>query len=93
MINVDRYGNTSAASIPIAAVEAVQAGRLKPGNKVVFVGFGGGLTWGAVSAEWSGALLPADHGLRSEWYEPLARVRSMYLRLRRMADRIFAKRN
>lgn len=44
MINVERYGNTSAASIPIATVEAVGAGRLKAGDKVVFVGFGGGLT-------------------------------------------------
>lgn len=52
-INLDRYGNTSTASIPIAVCEAFNEGRLKCGDKVVFVGFGAGLTWGAVVAEWS----------------------------------------
>lgn len=42
VVNVDRYGNTSTASIPIAAVEAVEKGKLKAGDKVVFVGFGAG---------------------------------------------------
>lgn len=46
--NLDRYGNTSAASIPIAYDEVVRSGRLKPGDRVVFTGFGGGLTWGSV---------------------------------------------
>ncbi len=55
VINLDRYGNTSTASIPIATCEAVQQGRLKPGDQVVFVGFGGGLTWGAAVAVWNGA--------------------------------------
>ena len=50
MVNLDRYGNTSTASIPIATCEAVDEGRLKPGDKVVFVGFGAGLTWGAAVA-------------------------------------------
>jgi 3-oxoacyl-[acyl-carrier-protein] synthase-3 len=45
-VNIDRYGNTSSASIPIALDEAVHAGRLKKGDHVVFVAFGGGLTWG-----------------------------------------------
>lgn len=44
-INIDRYGNTSAASIPIALTEARQAGRIKPGSTVVLVAFGAGLTW------------------------------------------------
>ncbi len=48
MINVDRYGNTSTASIPIATVEAFEKGRIKSGSKVVFVGFGAGLTWGSI---------------------------------------------
>ena len=52
-VNVDRYGNTSAASIPIALYEAHKFGRLKPGDKVVTVGFGAGLTWGANVLEWS----------------------------------------
>jgi 3-oxoacyl-[acyl-carrier-protein] synthase-3 len=51
-VNLDRYGNTSAASIPIALTEAVAAGRVRPGDKLVFVGFGAGLTWGAVAVEW-----------------------------------------
>ena len=51
-INVDRYGNTSAASIPIALTEAVRTGRLKEGDLVVTVGFGAGLTWGANVMRW-----------------------------------------
>ncbi|MEE8470715.1 MAG: beta-ketoacyl-ACP synthase III [Dehalococcoidia bacterium] len=51
-INVDRYGNTSAASIPIALCEAVEEGRLKEGDHVVLVGFGGGLSWAAMVIEW-----------------------------------------
>ncbi len=44
-VNIDRYGNTSAASIPIALDEAYRAGQLKKGDAVIFVAFGGGLTW------------------------------------------------
>lgn len=51
-VNLDRYGNTSAASIPIALCEAVDAGRLKPGNHLVMVGFGAGLTWAASVIQW-----------------------------------------
>jgi len=85
MINLDRFGNTSTASIPIAAVEAVQYGRLKPGAKVVFVGFGAGLTWGALAAEWSGPL-PSEHLLTAEWYKPWAKVRSTFRRVRRIFE-------
>jgi 3-oxoacyl-[acyl-carrier-protein] synthase-3 len=52
MCNMDRYANTSAASIPIALVEAVQQGRIKQGDPVVFVGFGGGLTWASMVVRW-----------------------------------------
>jgi len=48
-INIDRYGNTSAASIPIALDEAVREGRVKRGDLVVMVAFGAGLTWGAAA--------------------------------------------
>jgi 3-oxoacyl-[acyl-carrier-protein] synthase-3 len=48
VINLDRYGNTSSATIPIAYDEMVREGRLKPGDLVVFTGFGGGFTWGSV---------------------------------------------
>lgn len=47
MVNLDRYGNVSAASIPLALVEAIEEGRAKEGDRLVLVGFGGGLTWGA----------------------------------------------
>ncbi|MEJ5251847.1 MAG: beta-ketoacyl-ACP synthase III [Armatimonadota bacterium] len=52
-VNVDRYGNTSAASIPIAVYEAWEQGRLKKGDLVVVVGFGAGLTWGACVIRWA----------------------------------------
>ena len=58
MVNVERYGNTSTASIPIATCEAIQQGRLQSGDKVVFVGFGAGLTWGAAVIHWTGPFLP-----------------------------------
>jgi len=51
-VNLDKYGNTSAASIPIALAEAVAADRLHEGDKVVLVGFGAGLTWAAAAVEW-----------------------------------------
>jgi 3-oxoacyl-[acyl-carrier-protein] synthase-3 len=47
-VNIDRYGNTLAASIPIALDEAVAAGRVQPGDKVALVGFGAGLAWGGL---------------------------------------------
>ncbi|MCS6831437.1 MAG: ketoacyl-ACP synthase III [bacterium] len=52
-VNVDRYGNTSAASIPIAIYEAWAQGRLKKGDVAVVVGFGAGLTWGACVLRWA----------------------------------------
>jgi len=51
-VNVDRYGNTSSASIPIALDEARRAGRLKPGMTVLLVTFGAGFTWGAMVLKW-----------------------------------------
>jgi len=51
-INLDRYGNTSAASIPIALDEAHRNGRIRPGNIVLMVAFGGGLTWAASIIRW-----------------------------------------
>jgi 3-oxoacyl-[acyl-carrier-protein] synthase-3 len=52
-INVDRYGNTSAASIPIALCEAVEQGLVRQGSKLVLAGFGAGLSWGAAVLEWA----------------------------------------
>ena len=51
-VNVDRYGNTSAASVAIALDEAVRTGRLTPGMKVMFVAFGAGFTWASMVVQW-----------------------------------------
>ncbi len=52
MLNLDRYGNTSAASIPIALDEAVGTGRIKDGDYILLEAFGGGLTWGSALIKW-----------------------------------------
>ena len=54
-VNVDRYGNTSTASIPLALKEAVDAGRIREGDHVLLVSFGAGLTWAAAVLTWGGA--------------------------------------
>ena len=51
-VNIEKYGNTSSASIPLALEEAVQSGRLKEGQLVCLVAFGGGLSWGATLLRW-----------------------------------------
>jgi 3-oxoacyl-[acyl-carrier-protein] synthase-3 len=50
--NLDRYGNTSAGSVPLALDEAIAEGRVKPGNLIVLSGFGAGLTWGTALMRW-----------------------------------------
>ena len=62
MLNVERYGNTSAASIPIALCEAAATGRLQPGDHAVVVGMGGGLTWGAGVLLWTSSPLERRNG-------------------------------
>ena len=52
MLNIDRYGNMSAASVPVALCEAVEAGRVKHNDVVVMTAFGAGLTWGSVVLRW-----------------------------------------
>ncbi|MTI95081.1 MAG: ketoacyl-ACP synthase III [Firmicutes bacterium] len=51
-VNLDRYGNMSAASIPVALAEAEAQGKLKKGDRILLVGFGGGLTWGSALLNW-----------------------------------------
>lgn len=51
-MNLDRWGNTSAASIPISLHEAFEQGRIQPGSNVLLAGFGAGLTWGATVIRW-----------------------------------------
>lgn len=52
MVNVDRYGNTSSASIPLALADAVEQGRVKPGSLLLLVAFGAGFTWGSTVIRW-----------------------------------------
>lgn len=67
-MNIHGYGNTSAATIPVALTEALEQGRIRPGANLVLAAFGGGLSWGAVAVRWgdridpvatSGAVIPA----------------------------------
>lgn len=85
IVNLDRYANTSTASIPIAMVEAVEKGQIKPGDKLVMVGVGGGLTWGAVAAEWTGPL-PSKGHVHPARYRILGRLRSWALRMLRFLE-------
>ena len=61
-VNIDRYGNTSSASIPIALDECVRSGRLRPGDKLALAAFGGGATWGASAMTWT---LPLERSMRA----------------------------
>jgi len=64
-INIDRYGNTSSASIPITIDELVRSGQLKPGDHVGFCAFGGGATWGAGVVRWTMAHRGPGDGMPS----------------------------
>jgi 3-oxoacyl-[acyl-carrier-protein] synthase-3 len=57
-VNVASYGNTSAATVPIALAEALEEGRVSPGDVIVFVAFGGGLTWAAAAYRWASRTTP-----------------------------------
>ncbi len=88
VINLSRYGNTSTASIPIATCEALQSGRIQEGDHLVLVGFGGGLTWGALTLDW---VLPERKisrptSIRRTILVLLARVRSFIRRLSRKIE-------
>jgi len=99
VVNLDRYGNTSAATVPIALCEAIESGRVQRGDHLVLVAFGAGLTWGAAVVKW-GVLLPvvptAWWRRLSRWlYYRWARMRSLGVRLRRRLEewRPFRKNN
>jgi 3-oxoacyl-[acyl-carrier-protein] synthase-3 len=81
-IDIERYGNTSTASIPIATCEAIQQGRLQYGDTTVFVGFGAGLTWGAALVKWTGPFLP-HRRIYPPSYQLWVTIRSRLLRLLR----------
>lgn len=92
VINVERYGNTSTASIPIATVEALERGLIKAGDRIVMVGFGAGLTWGALTAEWTGPL-PTKGPVHVERYRSWAPIRSAFLRIMRFIEGLIWGRN
>lgn len=57
-VNIQSYGNTSAATIPVALTEALEDGRVKPGDNLVFTAFGGGLSWGSAVYKWGARVEP-----------------------------------
>jgi 3-oxoacyl-[acyl-carrier-protein] synthase-3 len=84
--NVASYGNTSAASIPIALCEAAEMGRIKPGDLIVCVGFGAGLTWGASAIRWTRplpAIVPVWRRILNRLFYLLVTIRSTMRRLLR----------
>jgi 3-oxoacyl-[acyl-carrier-protein] synthase-3 len=92
-INLHNFGNTSTASIPLAAHEAIQNEMLQPGDKVVMVGFGSGLTWGSVGIVWTGPF-PADRRVHIRRYQVLARLASWFRRLwRKIEGLIWGRKN
>ncbi|MCC6896387.1 MAG: ketoacyl-ACP synthase III [Anaerolineae bacterium] len=102
VLNVDRYGNTSAASIPIALCEAIEQKRIKPDDYAAFIGFGGGLTWASMVIKWTGAKTADTRtGLsinqqRRQFSYLSVRVRAQWKRfnqrLQNLADRINPRR-
>ncbi len=84
VVNIDRYGNTSTASIPMALVEAIEQGRVKPGDNIVMVGFGAGLSWGAVVWHWQPVDTDTEAILVEDWPIP-QRLQSGLRRVRTQA--------
>ncbi len=87
-VNIERYGNTSSASIPIALCEAIESGRIKADDIIVLVAFGAGLTWGAATIKWVPTPPPASpleqraHAVRYWW----AALRSAWRRFWRRLE-------
>jgi 3-oxoacyl-[acyl-carrier-protein] synthase-3 len=88
VMNIDRYGNTSTASIPIAVCEAVDEERIEPGDNLVLVGFGAGLTWGALVVEWTE---PEAKPPISVWSRRRRKLLLYLARLRSFALRVLRK--
>jgi 3-oxoacyl-[acyl-carrier-protein] synthase III len=89
--NLEHYGNTSAASIPIAIAEAAEKGRLRPNDRVVMVGFGAGLTWAAAAVTWGQPkLVSRQQRTMQRLRYGVAGIRSRVVRgVRRAEDRLF----
>ena len=93
--NLDRYGNTSAASIPIALCEAIEGNRVKTDDYLVFVGFGGGLSWASMVIKWLPDAVRVEPGAlnqqRREFQYTWARWRSRIQRWQRAISRFFGR--
>lgn len=72
-MNIQQYGNTSAASIPLALCEAWESGRLQPGSRLLMLAFGAGYTWGAAALRWTLAP-PADSGGQARGHQDSAQT-------------------
>ena len=63
-VNLEKYGNTSSASVPLALCEAAEQGRMQPGQHIVLIGFGAGLAWAAAVVQWGPPVTPRTRTLR-----------------------------
>jgi 3-oxoacyl-[acyl-carrier-protein] synthase-3 len=95
--NLHKYGNTSTASIPMALCEAIEEGRIQANDKLVMVGFGGGLTWGASVVQWG---VPMPYKRQQWWYRRMrwmvyrwARIRSAVVRTWRWLENLLPVKN
>jgi 3-oxoacyl-[acyl-carrier-protein] synthase-3 len=88
MMNIEKYGNTSSASIPLAVCEAMDQQLINPGDNLVLVGFGAGLTWGALVMEWiePERVVTPTRKIRRRFLLFLARLRSFALRILRRLE-------
>jgi 3-oxoacyl-[acyl-carrier-protein] synthase-3 len=88
MLNVGQYGNTSTASIPLAFHEAMEKHRIKDGDHLVLVGFGAGLTWGALVMQWLEPVAKPSRRIRRrrQFFRFAARIRSIYRRIIRKIE-------
>jgi len=91
IVNLQDYGNTSTASIPMAMVEAIEKGQIQKGDKLVMVGFGAGLTWGALAAEWTDPI-PSKRHVSAQQYRRFARLRSSVRRFLRFIEGLLYRR-
>jgi 3-oxoacyl-[acyl-carrier-protein] synthase-3 len=93
-VNLEKYGNTSSASIPLALCEAVDCGRIRSGDHIVLIGFGAGLAWAAATIQWGPPPEPRKYTVREKVVRaaiyPFALARSRVLRVwYRIESRLF----
>jgi 3-oxoacyl-[acyl-carrier-protein] synthase-3 len=89
VVNIHKYGNTSAATIPMAMTEALEEGRIKPGDRILMAAFGAGLTWGAATIKWGQRVEPlgiSDAALPACEKSALELLEDWIVNCRRLAD-------